>query len=148
MPVLRHGWVSLLQKEEIGGLIMGGFEPVAKPWGMRAYRRIFSYRTSGGLGPVQDIHEKRYQALPSLEKQRCGTDCSSESFTRTMRTCWEAPGIRFSWQPARIRQDCQRGRRAKRLRSGFRRDIRGDLWAVDPAISSWQNNHRYLSTAR
>ncbi|MEE8549021.1 MAG: FAD-dependent oxidoreductase [Alphaproteobacteria bacterium] len=34
LPVLRDPDGSIYFKEEVGGLVMGGFEPEAKPWGM------------------------------------------------------------------------------------------------------------------
>jgi 4-methylaminobutanoate oxidase (formaldehyde-forming) len=34
LPVLRDPDGFIYFKEEVGGLVMGGFEPVAKPWGM------------------------------------------------------------------------------------------------------------------
>src|SRR5678815_4599324 len=32
MPVMRDPDGYIYYKEEVGGLVMGGFEPVAKPW--------------------------------------------------------------------------------------------------------------------
>jgi hypothetical protein len=32
MPVMRDPDGFIYYKEEVGGLVMGGFEPVAKPW--------------------------------------------------------------------------------------------------------------------
>ena len=34
LPVLRDPDGYIYFKEEVGGLLMGGFEPTAKPWGM------------------------------------------------------------------------------------------------------------------
>jgi 4-methylaminobutanoate oxidase (formaldehyde-forming) len=32
LPVIRDPDGFIYYKEEVGGLVMGGFEPVAKPW--------------------------------------------------------------------------------------------------------------------
>jgi glycine/D-amino acid oxidase-like deaminating enzyme len=34
LPVLRDTDGYIYVREEVGGLLMGGFEPAAKPWGM------------------------------------------------------------------------------------------------------------------
>ena len=34
LPVMRDPDGYIYFKEEVGGLVMGGFEPKAKPWGM------------------------------------------------------------------------------------------------------------------
>ena len=39
LPVLRDTDGYIYVREEVGGLLMGGFEPVAKPWGMDGHPR-------------------------------------------------------------------------------------------------------------
>ena len=47
-------------KEEVGGLVMGGFEPDAKPWGMDGHSRRFRVPAAARrLGPVRDPDAER-----------------------------------------------------------------------------------------
>ena len=62
MPYLRDMDGYIYIKEEMGGLLMGGFEPVAKPWGME--------RNSGGN-------------LPILSCRRTGINARSSCTTRS-----------------------------------------------------------------
>jgi 4-methylaminobutanoate oxidase (formaldehyde-forming) len=43
LPVLRDTDGYIYVREEVGGLLMGGFEPVAKPWGMAGIPEDFSF---------------------------------------------------------------------------------------------------------
>ncbi len=43
LPVLRDTDGYIYVREEVGGLLMGGFEPVAKPWGMRGIPNDFAF---------------------------------------------------------------------------------------------------------
>lgn len=44
LPVLRDPDGFIYFKEEVGGLVMGGFEPDAKPWGMDGIPEDFEFR--------------------------------------------------------------------------------------------------------
>jgi 4-methylaminobutanoate oxidase (formaldehyde-forming) len=44
LPVLRDPDGYIYYKEEVGGLVMGGFEPVAKPWGMDGIPEKFEFQ--------------------------------------------------------------------------------------------------------
>ena len=44
LPVLRDPDGFVYFKEEVGGLVMGGFEPDAKPWGMAGIPEPFEFR--------------------------------------------------------------------------------------------------------
>lgn len=44
LPVLRDPDGCIYYKEEVGGLVMGGFEPVAKPWGMDGIPEKFEFQ--------------------------------------------------------------------------------------------------------
>jgi 4-methylaminobutanoate oxidase (formaldehyde-forming) len=44
LPVLRDPDGYIYYKEEVGGLVMGGFEPVAKPWGMDGIPDKFEFQ--------------------------------------------------------------------------------------------------------
>src|SRR5258705_424973 len=43
LPVLRDPDGHIYVREEVGGLLMGGFEPVAKPWGMEGIPADFAF---------------------------------------------------------------------------------------------------------
>ena len=60
LPVMRDPDGYIYFKEEVGGLVMGGFEPEAKPWGMEPHsRRLRVPAAAGGLGPVRDADGER-----------------------------------------------------------------------------------------
>jgi len=44
LPVMRDPDGFIYYKEEVGGLLMGGFEPVAKPWGMGGIPETFEFQ--------------------------------------------------------------------------------------------------------
>jgi 4-methylaminobutanoate oxidase (formaldehyde-forming) len=44
LPVMRDPDAFIYYKEEVGGLLMGGFEPVAKPWGMDGVPEDFAFQ--------------------------------------------------------------------------------------------------------
>jgi hypothetical protein len=43
LPVMRDPDGFIYFKEEVGGLVMGGFEPEAKPWGMNGIPETFEF---------------------------------------------------------------------------------------------------------
>jgi glycine cleavage system aminomethyltransferase T/glycine/D-amino acid oxidase-like deaminating enzyme len=43
LPILRDTDGGIYAREEVGGLLMGGFEPVAKPWGMAGIPDDFAF---------------------------------------------------------------------------------------------------------
>ncbi|MBT9458765.1 MAG: FAD-dependent oxidoreductase [Burkholderiaceae bacterium] len=47
LPVLRDPDGYIYYKEEVGGLVMGGFEPVAKPWKMDTIPATFQFELLG-----------------------------------------------------------------------------------------------------
>ncbi len=47
LPVMRDPDGYIYYKEEVGGLVMGGFEPVAKPWDVRAIPDDFEFQLLG-----------------------------------------------------------------------------------------------------
>ena len=52
LPVLRDTDGYIYVREEVGGLLMGGFEPVAKPWGMDGVPEDFVGAGNVRAGPV------------------------------------------------------------------------------------------------
>jgi len=83
LPVLRDPDGYIYVKEEVGGLLMGGFEPVAKPWGMDGIPENFEF----GMLPddwdqFQILMENALVRLPALETAEIKTFMNGpESFT-------------------------------------------------------------------
>jgi len=83
LPVLRDPDGYIYVKEEVGGLLMGGFEPTAKPWGMDGIPENFEF---GILPDDWDQFEILMQnaliRLPALETAEIKTFMNGpESFT-------------------------------------------------------------------
>jgi 4-methylaminobutanoate oxidase (formaldehyde-forming) len=83
LPVLRDPDGYIYVKEEVGGLLVGGFEPVAKPWGMDGIPENFEF----GMLPddwdqFQILMENALLRLPALETAEIKTFMNGpESFT-------------------------------------------------------------------
>jgi 4-methylaminobutanoate oxidase (formaldehyde-forming) len=83
LPVLRDPDGYIYVKEEVGGLLVGGFEPVAKPWGMDGVPEHFEF----GMLPddwdqFQVLMENALIRLPALEQAEIKTFMNGpESFT-------------------------------------------------------------------
>jgi 4-methylaminobutanoate oxidase (formaldehyde-forming) len=83
LPVLRDPDGYIYVKEEVGGLLVGGFEPVAKPWGMDGIPENFEF----GMLPddwdqFQVLMENALIRLPALETAEIKTFMNGpESFT-------------------------------------------------------------------
>jgi 4-methylaminobutanoate oxidase (formaldehyde-forming) len=83
LPVLRDPDGYIYVKEEVGGLLVGGFEPVAKPWGMDGIPENFEF----GMLPddwdqFQVLMENALIRLPPLERAEIKTFMNGpESFT-------------------------------------------------------------------
>ncbi len=83
LPVLRDPDGYIYVKEEVGGLLMGGFEPVAKPWAMDGIPENFEF----GMLPddwdqFQILMENALVRLPALETAEIKTFMNGpESFT-------------------------------------------------------------------
>ena len=83
LPVLRDPDGYIYVKEEVGGLLMGGFEPEAKPWAMDGIPEGFEF---GMLPDDWDqfsiLMENALVRLPALEKADIKTFMNGpESFT-------------------------------------------------------------------
>jgi 4-methylaminobutanoate oxidase (formaldehyde-forming) len=83
LPVLRDPDGYIYVKEEVGGLLVGGFEPIAKPWGMNGIPENFEF----GMLPddwdqFQILMENALTRLPALETAEIKTFMNGpESFT-------------------------------------------------------------------
>ena len=97
LPVLRDPDGYIYVREEVGGLLMGGFEPVAKPWGMQGIPNDFAF----SLLPedwehFQTLMEQAIQRIPAIETAPVRRHVNGpESFTPDGRyLLGEAPEVR------------------------------------------------------
>src|SRR5207249_2288399 len=97
LPVLRDTDGGIYVREEVGGLLMGGFESVAKPWGMEGFPKDFAF----SLLPEDWEHfrvlmEQAIVRIPALETAPVRRHVNGpESFTPDNRyMLGEAPELR------------------------------------------------------
>jgi hypothetical protein len=68
LPVMRDPDGYIYYKEEVGGLLMGGFEPVAKPWRMEPDPLHLPVPAAGrGLGQFEPLMTNAIHRTPCLE---------------------------------------------------------------------------------
>ncbi len=68
LPVMRDPDGFIYFKEEVGGLVMGGFEPNAKPWGMNGIPDNFEFQLlPDDWDQFQILMENALQRVPALE---------------------------------------------------------------------------------
>lgn len=68
LPVMRDPDGFIYFKEEVGGLVMGGFEPVAKPWGMDGIPEKFEFELlPEDWEQFQPLMEAAIHRVPALE---------------------------------------------------------------------------------
>ena len=97
LPVMRDPDGFIYFKEEVGGLVMGGFEPDAKPWGMDGIPDDFEF----GLLPddwdqFEILMRHALERVPALERAQVKTFVNGpESFTPDNNfLLGEAPEVR------------------------------------------------------
>lgn len=151
LPTLRDMDGYIYFREEVGGLLMGGFEPVAKPWGMKGISDNFMFtelnddwdQFSVFMGPA-------IQRCPSLETAQVRKlTVVPESFTPdTAYMLGEAPGMKNFFVAAGmnsvgIASAAGVGKAvAEWIVNGSPTE---DLWDVDiRRFFGWQRNKRYL----
>jgi 4-methylaminobutanoate oxidase (formaldehyde-forming) len=97
LPVMRDPDGYIYYKEEVGGLVMGGFEPVAKPWGMDGIPEDFAFRLlPEDWDQFQVLMENALHRTPCLETAEVRQLLNGpESFTPDGNfILGEAPGLR------------------------------------------------------
>jgi 4-methylaminobutanoate oxidase (formaldehyde-forming) len=68
LPVLRDPDGYIYVREEVGGLLMGGFEPVAKPWGMQGIPKDFAFSLlPEDWDHFQVMMEQAIHRIPTIE---------------------------------------------------------------------------------
>ena len=83
LPVMRDPDGYIYFKEEVGGLLMGGFEPDAKPWGMDGIPADFEFQLlPDDWDQFAILMENALQRVPGLETAEIKTFLNGpESFT-------------------------------------------------------------------
>ena len=68
LPVMRDAEGHIYFKEEVAGLLMGGFDPWAKPWGMEGIPEGFSFGTlPEDWGKFEILMRNAIERVPALE---------------------------------------------------------------------------------
>jgi 4-methylaminobutanoate oxidase (formaldehyde-forming) len=151
MPYLRDMDGYIYIKEEMGGLLMGGFEPVAKPWGMKGIPEDFAFtQLQEDWDQFEIFMQNAIKRVPALQDAEVNSLTTvPESFTPdTAYMLGEAPGIKNFFVAAGmnsvgITSAGGAGRAlAQWIDQGYPEE---DLWSVDiRRFYHWQANHRYL----
>lgn len=83
LPVMRDPDGYIYFKEEVGGLVMGGFEPCAKPWGMDGIPEKFEFQLlPEDWDQFEILMRNAIHRVPALEKAGVKTLLNGpESFT-------------------------------------------------------------------
>jgi 4-methylaminobutanoate oxidase (formaldehyde-forming) len=151
LPVLRDTDGYIYVREEVGGLLMGGFEPVAKPWGMEGFPPDFAF----SLLPEDWEHfrvlmEQACVRIPALESAPVRRHVNGpESFTPDNRyMLGEAPELRnffvaAGFNSVGIASAAGAGKALAEWVVGGEPSM--DLWDVDiRRFMPFQNNAHYL----
>ena len=153
LPTLRDPDRLTYYKEEVGGLVMGGYEPNPKPWVTSRARRLHVPAARQRLGPLRADHGARDRARARSSPTSASTSSINgpESFTPDgMFILGEAPELRNCFVGAglqRVRHRRRRRRRAWRSPSGSCNGAAPyDLWNAD--IRRFGRNHRNTEWVR
>jgi 4-methylaminobutanoate oxidase (formaldehyde-forming) len=151
LPVLRDLDACAYVKEDAGKLLIGAFEPVARPWGMDGIPHDFCFDSlAGEWDHFEPVLENVMRRLPLLERAGIALFfCGPESFTPDDRySLGEAPGLRGYYVAAGFNSiGIQSSGGAGKVLADWIVDGYPpmDLWEVD--VRRWmpfQVNRRYL----
>ena len=151
LPTLRDMDGYIYFREEVGGLLMGGFEPVAKPWGMKGIPDNFQFTELNEDWEQFSIFiQKAIERVPAMESAEIRhLTVVPESFTPdTAYMVGEVPGIHNYYvacgmNSVGIASAGGVGKAvAEWMALGYPSE---DLWDVDVRrFYTGQNNARYL----
>ena len=151
MPTLRDMDGYIYFREEVGGLLMGGFEPRAKPWGMKGIPDTFQFtELNEDWEQFSIFMESAILRCPALETAEVRhLTVVPESFTPdTAYMMGEAPGLKNFYVAAGlnsvgIASAAGVGKAlAEWMVQGYPTE---DLWDVDiRRYFPWQVNQKYL----
>ena len=151
LPVLRDPDGYIYVREEVGGLLMGGFEPVAKPWGMDGIPDGFAFSLlPEDWDHFQVMMEQAILRIPDLETAPVRRHVNGpESFTPDGRYyLGEAPECRnffvaAGFNSVGIASGAGAGKAVAEWIAGGEPPM--DLWDVDiRRVAPFQANPTYL----
>jgi len=151
LPVLRDTDGYIYVREEVGGLLMGGFEPVAKPWGMAGIPEDFAFSLlPEDWDHFQVLMESALLRIPALATAPVRRHVNGpESFTPDGRfMVGEVPGCRnfhvaAGFNSIGIASGGGAGKAVAEWIAGGEPPM--DLWDVDVRrFGAFQANPRYL----
>lgn len=151
LPVLRVPDECAYYKEDAGKIMLGAFEPVAKPWGMDGIREDFCFdQLPEDFDHFEPILEKAVARMPMLAEAGIHTFFNGpESFTPDDRYyLGEAPEVRGYWVAAGYNSVgiVSSGGAGMALAQWMDEGVPPfDLWEVDVRRAQpFQRNRRYL----
>lgn len=151
LPVLRDYDACAYYKYDAGKLLVGAFEPNARPWGMAGIPEDFCFdEISGSFEHLEPVLLGAMHRIPAL--QSAGIQkffCGPESFTPDVRYhLGEAPGLKNCFVAAGMNSiGLQSAGGVGKVIAEWMRDGRPppDLWEVDIRRNlPFQGNRRYL----
>ena len=153
LPVLRDYDACTYYKYDAGKLLVGAFEPSAKPWGMEGISENFCFdEIAGDFDHFEPVLHDAMKRLPALE--RAGIQkffCGPESFTPDVRYhLGEAPELKNCFVAAGLNSiGLQSAGGVGKVTAEWIRDGRPpvDLWEVDVRRNMpFQGNRQYLQS--
>lgn len=151
LPVLRDGDACTYFKEDAGKLLVGWFEPIAKPWGMQGIPESFEFDTlPDDLEHIEPLLEGAIRRVPILAKTGIQLFFNGpESFTPDDRyMLGETPEVRNLFVAAGFNSiGIRSAGGAGKVLADWIADGHPpmDLWDVDVRrIMPFQSNRRYL----
>ena len=151
LPVMRDLNGHAYYKQDAGKLLLGAFEPNAKPWGMDGIPDDFSFDSlPEDWDHFEPVMEKAMHRLPALENAGIQLFfCGPESFTPDDRyLLGEAPELKNFFVAAGFNSvGIQSAGGAGKVLASWIVDGHApmDLWDVDiRRMAPFQNNSRYL----
>ncbi|HIG42020.1 MAG TPA: FAD-dependent oxidoreductase [Gammaproteobacteria bacterium] len=151
LPVFRDYDACAYYKEDAGKILLGAFEPVAKPWGGDGIPESFCFdELPGDFDHFQPVLEKAMKRMPALEHAGIQTFfCGPESFTPDDRYhLGESAELDNLFVASGFNSiGIQSAGGVGKVLSEWMRDGHppADLWEVDVRRNiAFQNNRRYL----
>lgn len=151
LPVLRDYDACTYYKEDAGKILLGAFEPAAKPWGMDGIPESFCFdQLPDDLEHFEPILEMAMHRMPALREVGIQTFfCGPESFTPDVRYhLGPAPGLDGCFVAAGLNSiGIQSAGGIGHVLAAWIRDGHPpmDLWEVDVRRNlPFQTNRRYL----
>jgi glycine cleavage system aminomethyltransferase T/glycine/D-amino acid oxidase-like deaminating enzyme len=151
MPVMRDYDACSYYKYDAGKLMVGGFEPHARPWGMEGIPEDFCFdEIAGNFEQMEPLLEQAMQRIPAL--QNAGIQkffCGPESFTPDVRYhLGESPELKNCFVAAGMNSiGLQSAGGVGKVMADWIRDGHppADLWEVDVRRNMpFQGNRKYL----